>query len=363
MNNDTNMNNVAIVTNNTQNNNVAIVTNETQNKNIAIITNNTNMNNESPIINNTQMNDESSVINNTHMNNDSNMLLKLTNVPADAHFKSNWLQKDINMDLFKNNILVKFSHINHKNNVLSLNINTYLVVSTVYLNITYKIDVRNKRLVNNLHNIHQGKILYVSVNCDNIDSTFLNPDYKKLNSNILDKIKNTDSSNLSYLNVTINDLLSIDIGNDNDQPNILKILKDSSFNNYDVIFLFEKAIWYKILFSFAKKSIYISGGNTSKRHLLTSSQALLSIFLASFDPSYLTTIRESFSNDINLKLAKKNLLDSNLITSLNKKSASDPVLINAVINYSYYLEMYQYLGTGLYEYINLHSDFIGKFID
>lgn len=234
-----------------------------------------------------------------------------------------------------------------------------LVASSYFTEFNYDFDYSdvNKRFFQSLY---KERLVVIYVNCYDIDNLNMG-EYSTYSLAVTDKINFRSNEQIIFLQISFRDLINYSFGNIN-TPNIISYIeygqKDKSYK-YEIIFCFQKTIWFKLLFSLAKHYIYISGGDSTRRHLLSKNEILLSNFITCFDKNYMLHIKQNIKSDIEL-ISTKSYTDSKFITNLKIK---DPILKELFINFQFNFEMLHYISNYLYDYIEIYENILTKFED
>jgi len=173
------------------------------------------------------------------------------------------------------------------------NNNIHLIASTVLV----RDNFNYQPLFNSLDSPNGGKKYYV---VDIYDNGIFNPtpslDFIKLiesPNRTVNYNRYTDVEKYGYLSINLNDLFRIDRDNDidahTDEDKTKYFIRDIFYKCIDTksenqiytqtLFVFNNITWSNIVLKFKIHNIDVSGGGTTKRHILSSTDILLSTFL------------------------------------------------------------------------------------
>ena len=286
-------------------------------------------------------------------------------------FSNNFI---LDSDFFKHNILVSLTPVNI-NSVLKDDYddnNFNLVSSCYFMDSDKELDFLDKTFLRKVKLVYKENILLLGVTCETLE------DLDKLNLNhqtpplgtmeaakednkfdLLSTIKFDNKNRVIYKEVKFTELLRSCKLNNKSIYQILNLLIDGNKKGYKILFYFKNVSWYKIIFALAKNRIYVSGGNPSKRHLLSSGQLILGIIISCLDKSYLSNITKSFNSD--LKFDNRINFDSKKIIEYMKKYDFDKNVIKYLIGFRFYVEMYYFIEKSLDSYIKFYSPYFQKY--
>jgi hypothetical protein len=199
--------------------------------------------------------------------------------------------------------------------------------------------------------IYGEQILYINVNCEDIEHNFI---YRNINKDgmIIEDIRDNIifKNKFAVLNIELKDLFCYKKEEDSYINNFINLLLESNKNKYEIVFNFSNITWYKLIYAFAKNKIFISGGNPTKRHLVSKNDYILSLFLSCLNNNPLKSINNNFNNDLDW-VSKKTYYNNSILKNIDKNDPLFPI-VEILTLAGFQLEMLFFLKRRIFEYLH-----------